>query len=63
MVKMTAGALRARDAKRNLGAELLASVREITGNQLEFRDRDPTKGLQFPCGISSQFSSPTRFTP
>ena len=29
MTEMTARALRARDAKRNLGAELLASVREM----------------------------------
>jgi putative transcriptional regulator len=29
MAKMTERALRARDAKRNLGAELLASVREM----------------------------------
>ena len=34
MAKMTERALRARDRKRNLGAELLASAREMTAGKV-----------------------------
>ena len=41
MAKMTERALRARDAKRNIGAELLASVREMKAGKVGHVHRVP----------------------
>jgi putative transcriptional regulator len=45
MAKMTERALRARDAKRNLGAELLASVREMKSGKVGYVHRVPVSAI------------------
>ena len=45
MAKMTERALQARDAKRNLGAELLASVREMKGGKAGRVHRVPVSAI------------------
>lgn len=45
MAKMTERALRARDAKRNLGAELLASVREMKKGNVGHVHRVPVSAI------------------
>jgi putative transcriptional regulator len=45
MAKMTERALRARDAKRNLGAELLASVREMKKGKAGHVHRVPVSAI------------------
>ncbi len=45
MAKMTERALRARDAKRNLGAELLASVREMKAGKAGHAHRVPVSAI------------------
>jgi putative transcriptional regulator len=45
MAKMTERALRARDAKRNLGAELLASVRELKNGKAGHVHRVPVSAI------------------
>ncbi len=45
MVKMTERTLRARDAKRNLGAELLASVREMKAGKAGHVHRVPVSAI------------------
>ena len=45
MAKMTERALRARDAKRNLGAELLASVREMKAGKVGHVHRVPVSAI------------------
>lgn len=45
MAKMTERALRVRDAKRNLGAELLASVREMKKGKVGHVHRVPVSAI------------------
>lgn len=45
MAKMSERALRARDAKRNLGAELLASVREMRKGKVGHVHRVPVSAI------------------
>jgi putative transcriptional regulator len=45
MAKMTERALRARDAKRNLGTELLASVREMRAGKVGHVHRVPVSAI------------------
>ena len=45
MAKITERALRARDAKRNLGAELLASVREMKAGKTGHVHRVPVSAI------------------
>jgi len=45
MAKMTERALRARDAKRNLGAELLASVRQMKAGKVGRVQRVTVSGI------------------
>lgn len=45
MAKMTERAVRARDAKRNLGAELLASVREMKKGKVGHVHRVPVSAI------------------
>jgi putative transcriptional regulator len=45
MAKMTERALRARDAKRNIGAELLASVREMKAGKAGRVHRVPVSAI------------------
>jgi len=45
MGKMTEKAVRARDAKRNLGAELLASVREMKAGKIGRVHRVPVSAI------------------
>jgi putative transcriptional regulator len=45
MTKMTERALRARDAKRNIGAELLASVREMKAGKVGKVHRVPVSAI------------------
>jgi putative transcriptional regulator len=57
MAKMTERALRVRDAKRNLGAELLASVREMRAGKVGHVHRVPVSAIaevRVRSGLSRQ---------
>ena len=62
MAKMTERALRARDAKRNLGAELLASVRQMKAGKVGRVQRVTVSGIAeargaFPGGFGQSVTS------
>lgn len=57
MAKMTSRALRARDAKRDIGAELLASVREMKAGKAGHVHRVPVSAItaaRTRSGLSQQ---------